>query len=257
MAAVTALTPPEIAAGIAECIESAHDLYESGVVLHYQERTAKARALLILALEEYGKIGWLYLGLMLPPGAEAEWREWWNGFTDHVLKNELGRMMMNNPGLLPLLTPFFRDRFPFFAVTPKALDRHKLAMLYVGFDHGSRQWLSPRRYLSSHGIDNKPLIEDVEQAIRFVARNNQVGVFDPKVVTAYRRLNELARDEPDRFTLLRLFYGTILRAPTGQVQEKPLDRVVAECRQRFGDVADQLVHDWTALGAARHAGTGS
>lgn len=254
MAAVTALTPQEIAAGVAECIESAHDLYESGLLLHYQERTAKARALLILALEEYGKIGWLYRALMLDPGAEDEWQEWWKGFRNHVLKNELGRMMMNNPGLLPLLAPFFRDRFPFFALNPKALDRHKMAMLYLDFDPDSRQWLSPRNYLNTYGIDNKPLIKDVEGAVCFVARNNQTYVFDPRVVTAYRQLNALANDEPARFTLLRLFYGTILRTPTGQMREKPLDEVVAECHQRFGDAAAGIVADWNKLSTALRTG---
>jgi AbiV family abortive infection protein len=254
MAPATALTPQEIADGIAECIESAHELYESGVVLHHQERTTKARALLILALEEYGKIGWLYRALMLPPDAESEWREWWKGFRNHVLKNELGRMMMNYAGLLPILTPYFRDRFPFFAVPPKALDHHKMVMLYLNFDHGPRKWLSPRGYLNTYGIDNEPLIEDVEQAVCFVARNSQAGVFDPRVVLAYRRLNELAKDEPDRFTLLRLFYGTILRQPTGQVKEKPLEQMIPECRQRFGGAADLLVDDWTSLGGVLHAG---
>src|SRR6266496_466367 len=238
MAAVTALTPQEIAAGMAECIESAHDLYDNGLLLHYQDRPTKARALLILAVEEYGKIGWLYRALMLDPEAKADWRQWWKGkggFRDHVLKNELGRMMMSSPGLLPILTPLFRDRFPFFTVSPKALDRHKMAMLYLDFDHDSRQWLSPKSYLNTYGIDNRPLIEEVEQVVRFVARNNKAGVFNPRVVAAFRQLNELASDEPGRFALLRLFYATILRASTGQSQEKPLEQVIAECRQRFRD----------------------
>lgn len=254
MTTVTVLKPEEIAAGVVDCIESAHGLYESGVALHYQGLTAKARALLILALEEYGKIGWLYRALMLVTNSGTEWPEWWKGFRNHVLKNELGRVMMNHPGLLPLLAPFFRDRFPFFAVSPKALDRHKMAMLYLDFDHGSRQWLSPSSYLNTYGIDNKPLIEDVEQAVRFVARNDRAHVFDPRVVAAYWELNSLAKNEPERFTLLRLFYGTILRAPTGQVQEQPLDQVVTECRHLFGGAADRLVDDWTKLGAALHTG---
>jgi AbiV family abortive infection protein len=154
MAPVTALTPQEIAVGMAACMESAHDLYDNGVLLHYQERPTKARALLILALEEYGKIGWLYRALMLDPGVEDDWRQWWKGkggFRDHVLKNDLGRMMMSSPALLPILTSFFRDRFPFFAVSPRALDRHKMAMLYLDFDHSSRQWLSPTNLFNTHG----------------------------------------------------------------------------------------------------------
>jgi AbiV family abortive infection protein len=256
MAAVTALTPQEIAAGLAECVESAHDLYESGVVLHYQGRTTKARALLILAVEEYGKIGWLYRALLLDPKADAEWREWWgrHGFRDHQLKAELGRMMLTSSGLLPGLAVLFRDRFPFFAVSPQALDIHKQAMLYVNFDHHTRRWLSPKGYLDTYGVDNGPLIEDVEQAIRFVARNKKAGTFDPRVVAAFRQLNALASDEPGRFALLALFYATILRAPTGQAQETPLEQVIAECRQRFGGAADRLVDDWNKLGAAFQAG---
>ena len=247
-----ALTPEEVARGIAECTEWAHDLYMSGLMLNHQGMVPSAGALLIIALEEYGKIGWLYRALMLAPDAEEEWRGWWDKFKLHTLKNEVARMMMVRGGLLPMLTPFFRDRFPLFAVTPDALDRHKQAMLYADFDEGKRAWVSPRKYVEARGIENGALVEDVEQVVRYVARNNQAGVFDTRVVMAYHRLNELAPDEPDRFTLLRLFYAAILRAPTGQVQEKPLDEVVTEVRYRHPEEADQLVRDWTDLGQALH-----
>lgn len=123
------LTPQDVVAGIAECVEWAHDLYLSGLTLNHQGTIPSARALLILALEEYGKIGWLYSALMLPPDAEEEWGGWWESFRSHAIKNEVGRLMMVHDGLLPMLTPFFRDRFPFFSVPPDALDRHKQAML--------------------------------------------------------------------------------------------------------------------------------
>jgi hypothetical protein len=43
-----------------------------------------------------------------------------------------------------------------------------------------------------------------------------------------------------------------LRQPTGQVQGKPLDQVIGECRDRFGGVADQVLGEWTRLGATLH-----
>ncbi len=249
----SALTPRHIAAGIEECSQTAHDLYLSGVILNHQGMTTVARALLILAVEEYGKIGWLYRGLLLPRGPDGIWIEFWKGFTSHTIKNEIGRMMMTHgDGFLPMLTPFLRDRFPFFSVRPSELERHKQAMLYVDFDAERGEFIAPRMPAPAREMENGVLIEEVEQLMRYVARNREAGAFEPRVLEAYYLLNELALDEPDRFTLLRLFYAAVLRKPTGQVAERPIHEVISDVRRRHPDEADQFGQDWTILGTALH-----
>lgn len=243
------LTPDKIAGGIDQCIQSAHDLYLSGVILHHQGVATIARALLILAVEEYGKVGWLYRALLLPEKSPSEWKAWWQMFTSHVIKNEVGRMMMTHgDSLLPLLTRFFRDRFPYFSIAPLALDQQKQAMLYVDFDAKSGEPIAPRKYAERHGIENILLIEEVERLVRYVAHNKSAGVFHPDVVAAYGRLNEIARDEGKRVDLLRLFYGLILKRPTDLVGEKPLDEVAEQVRQQHPREANDLIAEWSDLG---------
>jgi AbiV family abortive infection protein len=247
------LTPRQIADLIEQCIQSAHDLYWSGVVLHHQDVPTTSRALLILAVEEYGKIGWLYRALMLPNNSPSEWREWWRMFKDHPVKNRVGRMMMTaGEGLLPLLTRFFRDDFPFFAIQPQALERHKQAMLYVDFDRTTGEVVTPRRYMEQYRIENQPLIDEVENLVRYVALNQQAGVFHPDVIAAYRKLNEIATDESDRVTLLRLFYSVILGRPTGLVSEQPLEQVLQDLANSHAGVMDGLLAAWTEIGRRVH-----
>jgi hypothetical protein len=80
-----------------------------------------------------------------------------------------------------------------------------------------------------------------------VARNREANVFEPKVLEEFHRLNTMARDEPDRYALLRLFYATILRKPTMLTAEVPYDRVVANVRARYPDEVDDLVQRWSAV----------
>lgn len=246
------LRAAEIADGIKKCIQSAHDLYHSGVVAHYQDISSTARALLILAVEEYGKIGLLYWALTIPmgpPHADAQWNRFWKGFHSHELKNEVGRLMMvHGDGLLPGLAHFFGHRFPFLAVRPRDLELQKQTMLYVNFHRESGRFVSPRDVFGSGTWDNRPLIEEVESLVRYVARNNQQHVFDPRVLKAYRELHTLAVDRSDWAALLRLFFGCVLGAPTGMATEVPLEEVVVELKKRHPEGIDGLVKRWTSLG---------
>lgn len=246
---MVSLSPAQVAELITECLQSAHDLYESGVVVHHQGIATTARALLTLSVEEYGKIGWLYRSLMLAHDSRDEWTKWWAMFWSHTVKNEVGRMMMTyGDGLMPILARFFRDGFPFFTIPPVALERQKHAMLYVDFDPETGEVIAPRKYMQKHGIEAKPLIGEVERLVRQVAVNEEAGVFRPEVLAAYKRLNEIATDEADRVTLLRLFYAIILRRPTGLVSEAPLEEVSQEVRRRHPEVADTLRAEWAAIG---------
>ena len=89
---------------------------------------------------------------------------------------------------------------------------------------------------------------DVEDIVRYVARNREAKGFEPRVLEEFHRLNMMARDEPDRYALLRLFYAAILRKPTGLEAEVPYDAVVANVRARYPGEVDGLVERWLAIG---------
>jgi AbiV family abortive infection protein len=243
------LTPRQIAALVEQCIESAHDLYVSGVILHREGVPTTARALLILATEEYGKIGWLYRALMLPKDAFDDWKQWSRGFTLHVTKNAVGRLMRMSDALLPTLARHFRDSFPFFSISPQQLERQKQAVLYVDFDHDTGEALTPRTSLERYGLDNRPLIEEVEKIIRYVALNKQAHVFDSDVMAAYQHLNEIAKDEEtDRARLLHLFYALVLERSTGLISEQPFDQIAHDVAETYPDVATELLSSWAEIG---------
>ena len=157
-------------------------------------------------------------------------------------------MLTLRDGLLPALTPHFREGFPFFGIAPEVLEGHKQGMLYVDYDAGRRAFVGPRDDFAGNKIDNRALIEDLEDIVRYVARNREAKVFEPRVLEEFHRLNMMARDEPDRYALLRLFYAAILRKPTGLEAEVPYGAVVANVRARYPGEVDGLVQRWLAIG---------
>jgi AbiV family abortive infection protein len=273
------LITDQIAEGIHLCMKSAHDLYKGGVILDSQSVRELARALLILAIEEYGKIGWLYVALMLPERAEPEWAHFWNGFYSHELKNEIGRNMLVHEStgyLLPPQVHFFRHRFPFFTVSPTQLEREKQAMFYVDYDERTGGFVSPRSYfeitrdwtkpvwpinrinqMEEQKAPNRHLISEVETLVRYVARNAAANVFDRRVLAAYRELSGLVLDEQDRVYFLQLFCRMILRRPSGYTVDRPADELITNIKARHPEKVDSLVGRWMALGATLNGGAGA
>jgi hypothetical protein len=123
-------------------------------------------------------------------------------------------------------------------------------LLYVDFNASRRTFVGPRDAFAGD-IDNKPLIEEVENIVRYVARNRDARVFEPTVLKEFHQLNMIAKDEPDRYALMRLFYATILRKPTMLAAELPYDSVIAKVRARYPAEVDGLVQRWTAIGGQR------
>jgi AbiV family abortive infection protein len=267
------LTTEQIAYGMQLCIKSAHDLYTGGVVLDAQNIKPLARALLILAIEEYGKIGWLYLTLTLPEGSDPNWPNFWRGFYSHEAKNEVGREMTSHEStgnFLPVQVHFFRHPFPFFTVPPALLDREKQAMLYVDFDSKGGRFVSPGSYFEFtrdwskvvlpmdyikqqeqeelQKAPNRGLIRELETLVRYVARNAEAHVFDKRVLAAYREFSGLVEDEQDRVYFLQLFFQLILRKPSGYQVDRPVDTLATLIRQRHPKEIDSLLERWTALG---------
>src|SRR5213593_2882008 len=110
---------------------------------------------------------------------------------------------------------------------------------------------SGRRYqrrIACHFSLSIRILVDVEDIVRYVARNREAKGFEPRVLEEFHRLNMMARDEPDRYALLRLFYAAILRKPTGLEAEVPYDAVVANVRARYPGEVDGLVERWLAIG---------
>ncbi len=270
------LSTEQIAHGMQLCMKSAHDLYTGGVLQDAQGIRPLSRALLILAFEEYGKIGWLYRGLMLPEGPDPDWRSFWRGFYSHEIKNEIGRdmgMHESTGGLLTGQVHFFRHPFPFFSVPPALLEREKQAMLYVEFDDRRQAFVSPRGYFDfkpqdwskgSHAVDyfkrqqqeefekapNRGLIREVETLVRYVARNAEAHVFDRDVLAAYREFNGLVEDEQDRVYFLQLFFRLILKKPSGYQVDRPLEEILRLLRERHPEEVDSLRERWLTLGNA-------
>jgi AbiV family abortive infection protein len=124
------LSAEQIAVGLRKCYDSAYDLYQSAKLLNHAGPVTVASGDLVLALEEYGKIGWLYLSLMLPETDRELWGMFWDGFYSHRLKAEIAHemnLMRNN--LLPFGVRFLRHDMFSFSATSGALDRQKQAVL--------------------------------------------------------------------------------------------------------------------------------
>lgn len=245
------LTPEEIKDAIDKTCINAHEIANAASLTDTQGMKATARALYILSIEEYGKIGWLYWALSLKESDDEGWRLFWKAFRSHALKNEIGRRMarhLSTEGLLPRLSNFFELHFPFFAVTPGTLDRLKQAMLYVDFDHKKRKFVGPIDRAGGREIDNGDFFEEIWRLIRYIAYNREHYVFDLGVMTAFRKLNYQAQNVRHLAALIRLFYSCVLHHPTSMVQEKSLRDIVEELRSEHGMAPDALVEELSKLG---------
>lgn len=245
------LSTEEIKKGIDKACANAYDLAQAAFLTDGQDMKAVARALFILFIEEYGKVGWMYWALSLAPDDREGWGRFWKGFTDHSVKNEVGRLMaldLLNKGLLPLRSAHFGFRFPFFALRPASLDRLKQAMFYVDFDDSKRRFIGPLDWLGGSQMDNSDFFEQLRRLIRYIAYNRKNHVFDLRVMTAFRNLNYQARDVNHWAALIRLFYAAVLNHPTGMVEERSVEDVIHELKSEHGMDPDPLVEQLSNIG---------
>lgn len=248
-----ALTAAEIAEALQKCSDAAYDLYDSANTLVHHGRVSTASGLLVLALEEYGRLGWLYLSLMLPEDDEESWGKFWYGFYTHTLKAEVAHeMMLARHSLLPLVTRFFRHDIFSFSNSSGKLGEEKQNVLYLSYDKATRRFISPRDRV----IDLRGLHDTVNTLVLYAAKNQQAHVFYPSVVEEFRVLNLLAgHDEGLRVRLLRLFYRDVLR-DTPALGERDLNQVEREVRSAIGEKAQTLIERWRAVGSSLGPKTG-
>lgn len=184
------LTSDQIARALRKCSDSAYDLYQSGKLLNHAGPKTTASAVIVLALEEYGKIGWLYLGLMLPQDDDDGWGYFWDGYYSHRLKTEVAHEMnLGRNNLLPATTRFLRHEVFSFSSTSQVLDREKQALLYAEYDSKRREFRGPRDY----PINNEGLVEVVENLVIYTAQNEKARVFDPRVVAEFQESQSARR----------------------------------------------------------------
>jgi AbiV family abortive infection protein len=246
------LSSDQIAIALRKSSDSAYDLYQSGKLLNHAGPRTTASALIVLALEEYGRIGWLYVGLMLSEDDRNAWGMFWDGYYSHRLRAEVAHemnLMRNN--LLPLGTRFLRHDMFSFSSTSDVLDRQKQAVLYTSFDAKRGEFRGSREY----PIDNDDLIAVVENLVVYTALNDRARVFDPRVVAEFRELNLVAgSDEGLRAKLLSVFYGAILRTAPELAGPPNFEQAEAEVQGACGERAVAMIARWRKLGDALRGG---
>jgi AbiV family abortive infection protein len=201
---------------------------------------------IVLALEEYGKIGWLYLGLMLPQDDDDAWGYFWDGYYSHRLKSEVAHEMnLGRNNLLPVTTRFLRHDMFSFSSTSQVLDREKQAVLYTDYDSKRREFRGPRDY----PINNEGLVEVVENLAIYVSQNEKARVFDLRVVAEFQELNLLAgSDETLRAKLLTLFYDAVLRTVSELVGPPDVADAESAVRATCAEEAGRVIARWRQLG---------
>lgn len=241
------LTSDQVAVALGKAWDAAYDLYQGGTMLKHTGPTSTASGVLLLALEEYGKIGWLYLALMLPVDDEEGWGFFWDGYYSHRLKSEVAQELnLGRSDLLPAITRFLRHDMFSFSATSYVLDRAKQAVLYSDYDRKRREFRGPRDYPT----DNKGLLEVVENLVIYMAENERAGVFDSGVVAAFRELNLLAGSEEGlRAKLLTVFYAAVPRTAPGLAEPGGIAAAEAEVRGAYAE-AERMITRWRELGDA-------
>jgi AbiV family abortive infection protein len=81
-----ALTDEQIAGGMHLSFKNAQELYEDALLLFKNERLGRTLSLLILALEELGRIPALVNAVLISRTDEHTWKKFWDGLRRHHLK---------------------------------------------------------------------------------------------------------------------------------------------------------------------------
>jgi AbiV family abortive infection protein len=148
-----AISDEEIARGMHLSFVNAQNLLEDAELLYKNERFGRAQALLVLALEEIGRIPMLLNAMVIESSDEKQWAAFWKQVRQHCAKQ--GVWVAYGKGLAAAGHPdakFFGPRLP--EGDERLIDRLKQCGFYLSFFE--RSFLLPNLFARSR---RKQLLE--------------------------------------------------------------------------------------------------
>ena len=174
----------QISEGIYFCIENATNIFADAYILIKLNRFPRALSLLLLAIQEAGKVKILENMSMLPTKNQKLWKKEWKKFRKHDTKDSLGHNIKifsefnDSPGEY-----FWRKLL--YKTNNFVPEREKVRQLglYIDYIASDKKWWSPNEI-------NKKMVKMVEsEVINILSRlqmEKEIGFFSAKALKVYR-----------------------------------------------------------------------
>ena len=178
------LTIEQISEGIYFCIENATNIFGDAYILIKANRFPRALSLLLLAIQEAGKVNILKNMTMISTKNQNLWKKEWKNFRKHDAKDSLGHNIKvsseynDSPGeafwqlLLCKNNNFSSER-----------EKTRQLGLYTDYFAGDKKWWRPNEI-------NKKLVKIAEsEATKILYKlqmEKKIGFFSPKALKIYR-----------------------------------------------------------------------
>jgi len=178
------LTMEQISEGIYFCIENATNIFGDACILIKANRFPRALSLLLLAIQEAGKVKILENMSMLPTKNQKLWKKEWKNFRKHDTKDSLGHNIKifsefnDSPG------EYFWQKL-LYKINNFVPEREKVRQLglYIDYIASDKKWWSPNEI-------NKKMVKMVEsEVINILSRlqmEKEIGFFSAKALKVYR-----------------------------------------------------------------------
>ena len=178
------LTIEQISEGIYFCIENATNIFGDAYILIKANRFPRALSLLLLAIQEAGKVNILRNMTMISTRDQKPWKKEWKSFRKHETKDFLGHSIKISSEFNDSPGEAFLQQL-LYKINNSASERERVRQwgLYIDYIAVDKKWWSPNEI-------NKKIVKIVEsEVIKILYKlqmEKKIGFFSVKALKIYQ-----------------------------------------------------------------------
>ncbi len=178
------LTIEQISEGIYFCIENASNIFGDAYILMKANRYPRALSLLILAIQEAGKVNILKNMIMISTKNQKLWKKEWKNFRRHETKDFFGHDIETSSEFSDSPGEYFWQHL-LYKANNSVPEREKVRQLglYIDYIAGDKKWWSPNEI-------NRKMVKMIEsEATKILCKlqmQKKIGFFSAKSLKIYR-----------------------------------------------------------------------
>ncbi|MBA7486228.1 hypothetical protein ES707_21784 [subsurface metagenome] len=177
------LTLEQISEGIYLCIENALNLFGDAYVLQKAKRFPRALSLLLVAIQEAGKVNILENMVTISTGDQKRWKKEWQNFRKHKIKDSLGYSIKISSDFHDSPGEAFWQQLLYIKNFASSREKVRQLGLYIDYIAGDKKWWSPNEIIE----DMVKIAEnEVVQILYKLYRKKELGLFSVKALRIYR-----------------------------------------------------------------------
>lgn len=174
----------QISEGIYFCIENATNIFGDAYILIKENRFPRALSLLLLSIQEAGKVNILKNMAMISTRNQKLWQKEWKSFRKHEFKDFLGHNIKiysefnNSPG-----EAFWQLLIQKIHNSNSEREKVRQLGLYVDYITGDKRWWSPNEI---NGKMVKTVESEVIKILYKLQKEKEIGFFSATALQIYK-----------------------------------------------------------------------